>query len=111
MLSEAISGPESFIAEVAGDDHTFQMICFDVVFYCIACTFLSTNFANVQGVPEKTFFQNFSAGHIKTLIWAFWAIPDNFLLILGILGLPGNFGQIWAFWAILGILGNSAEKF
>ena len=56
----------------------------------------------VQGVPEKTFFQNFLAGHIKTLIWA----------ILGNLGISGQFfgnsghvGHSWAFWA------NSERKF
>ena len=61
----------------------------------------------IQGVSEETFFQNFSAEHIKTLIWAILGIlahsGRSFLLILSILGISGHFGQ---FWANLGIFGN-----
>ena len=55
---------------------------------------------------KKLSFRFFSAGHIKTQIWA----------ILGILGISGQFWVFWEFraflgisdqfWTILGILGN-----
>ena len=47
MVPQRISGPESFIANVAGDDNSLQMICFNVVFYSAAHAFFSTHFANV----------------------------------------------------------------
>ena len=37
--------PESFITEVAGDDNSFEMVCFNVIFDGTAHAFLSTNFA------------------------------------------------------------------
>ena len=45
---KTISGPESFVAEVAGDDDSFKMVCFNVIFYVWALTFLSTNFALIS---------------------------------------------------------------
>ena len=48
MWPERISGPESFIAEVAGDDDSFQVVCFNVIFYVPAMAFLSTHFANIS---------------------------------------------------------------
>ena len=45
MLSQTISGPECFVAEVAGDDDSFKMVCFNVIFYVPAMAFLSTNLA------------------------------------------------------------------
>ena len=47
MFPKTISRPESFIAEVAGDDDSFKMVCFNVIFYCVAHPLLSTNFANM----------------------------------------------------------------
>ena len=44
MVPKRISGPESFVAEVAGDDNSFEMVCFNVIFDGIALAFLSTNF-------------------------------------------------------------------
>ena len=40
-----ISRPESFITEVAGDDDSFKVVSFNVIFYSTAPAFLSTNFA------------------------------------------------------------------
>ena len=48
MFPKTISRPESFIAEVAGDDDSFKMVCFNVVFYVPAMAFLSTNFASIS---------------------------------------------------------------
>ena len=48
MLPQTISGPESFIAEVAGDDDSFKVVCFNVVFYVTAHVFLSTHFAAIS---------------------------------------------------------------
>ena len=45
MVPQTWSGPEFFIAEVAGDDDSFKMVCFNVIFYSNALAFLSTNFA------------------------------------------------------------------
>ena len=45
MFPKTISRPESFIAEVAGDDDSFKMVCFNVIFYVWGLAFLSTNFA------------------------------------------------------------------
>ena len=42
------SGPESFVAEVAGDDDSFEVVCFNVIFYDTAMAFFSTNFAAVS---------------------------------------------------------------
>ena len=47
MWPERISGPESFIAEVAGDDDSLNMVCFDVIFYGRAHAFLSTDLAPI----------------------------------------------------------------
>ena len=44
---QSISGPESFIAEAAWKDDSLEMVCFNVIFYCVACAFLSTHFAVV----------------------------------------------------------------
>ena len=43
MVSQGISGPERFIAVVAGDDNSFQMVCFYVVFYVCALALFSTH--------------------------------------------------------------------
>ena len=48
MLSKTRSGPESFVAKVAGDDNSFEMVCFNVIFYGTAHAFLSTNFAPIS---------------------------------------------------------------
>ena len=48
MWPERISGPESFIAEVAGDDDSLNMVCFNVIFYGAAHPFLSTYFASMS---------------------------------------------------------------
>ena len=48
MFPKTISRPESFIAEVAGDDDSFKMVCFNVIFYVLAPPFLSTNFAQMS---------------------------------------------------------------
>ena len=45
MSTKGISGPESFVTEVAGDDNPLKMVCFNVIFYVAAHVFLSTNFA------------------------------------------------------------------
>ena len=45
MKSLTISRPECFVAEVAGDDNSFEVVCFNVIFEGTAHTFLSTNFA------------------------------------------------------------------
>ena len=42
---KTISRPESFVTEVAGDDNSLKMVCFNVIFYVAAHVFLSTNFA------------------------------------------------------------------
>ena len=46
MRPQRISRPESFVAEVAGDDNSFKVICFNVIFYVRTMAFLSTDFAN-----------------------------------------------------------------
>ena len=43
-----MSRPESFIAEVAGDDDSFKMVCFNVIFYVTAFIFLFTYFALIS---------------------------------------------------------------
>ena len=48
MVPQSFSGPECFIAEVAGDDDSFKMVCFNVIFYVLAPPFLSTNFAQMS---------------------------------------------------------------
>ena len=45
MLPKRISGPESFVAEVAGDDDSFKMVCFNVIFYLSTMAFFSAYFA------------------------------------------------------------------
>ena len=47
MLPQIVNRPESFIAEIAGDDDSFKVVCFNVVFYGIAHAFFSTHFASV----------------------------------------------------------------
>ena len=42
---KTIPRPESFVTEVAGDDDSFEMVCFNVIFYVGASAFLSTDFA------------------------------------------------------------------
>ena len=46
MVYQIISVPESLIAVVAGDDYSFQMISFNVIFNSTAVTLLSTDFAH-----------------------------------------------------------------
>ena len=48
MLSQTISGPKCFVAEVAGDDNSFEMVCFNVIFYDVAHAFFSANFAPIS---------------------------------------------------------------
>ena len=45
---KTISRPESFVTEVAGDDDSFEMVCFNVIFYVIAFAFFSTHFASIS---------------------------------------------------------------
>ena len=45
---KTISRPESFVTEVAGDDDSFKVVCFNVIFYDIAPAFLSTDFAPIS---------------------------------------------------------------
>ena len=45
---KTISRPESFVTEVAGDDDSFEMVCFNVIFYVFMLAFLSTNFAPIS---------------------------------------------------------------
>ena len=48
MVPYRISGPESFIAEAARDDNALEMVCFNVIFYVPAHSFLSTHFAPIS---------------------------------------------------------------
>ena len=48
MVPQTVSGPECFIAEVAGDNNSFEVVCFNVIFYVPAHAFLSTNFAQIS---------------------------------------------------------------
>ena len=45
---KTISGPECFFAVVAGYGDSFQMVCFNVIFYVSAMAFLSTHFAPIS---------------------------------------------------------------
>ena len=45
---KTISRPESFVTEVAGDDDSFEVVCFNVIFYGTASAFLSTHFATMS---------------------------------------------------------------
>ena len=47
VLSQGISSSESFITGPAGKNGSFKVVCFNVVFYCISCAFLSTYLANI----------------------------------------------------------------
>ena len=47
-FSETISKTESFITEVAGDDNSFDVVCFNVIFYVSAMALFSTHFANIS---------------------------------------------------------------
>ena len=49
---KTISRPESFVTEVAGDDDSFEVVCFNVIFYVFALTFLSTNLAHFSKLPS-----------------------------------------------------------
>ena len=40
---EGMSVSESFVTEVAGDDDSFKVVCFNVIFYGFRLTFLPTN--------------------------------------------------------------------
>ena len=46
--SQSISRPERFLAEVAGDDNSFDVICLNVIFYGTSHPFLSTDFALIS---------------------------------------------------------------
>ncbi len=48
MVPQTWSGPEGFIAEVAGDDNSLEMVCLNVIFNGTGVAFLSTDFANVS---------------------------------------------------------------
>ena len=63
VMSQVLSGFECFIAEVAGDDDSFQMICFNVIFYSTASAFLSTHFAPVS--------QSILIGSVGTFVLTF----------------------------------------
>ena len=56
VLPKTISGPESFIAEIAGDDDSVQVVCFNVVFYVLAHAFFSTNFALISWLKSIRIF-------------------------------------------------------
>ena len=45
---KTISRPESFITEVAGDDNSFEMVCFNVISYVSDIALFSTHFANIS---------------------------------------------------------------
>ena len=45
---KTISRPESFITEVAGDDNSFEMVCFNVISNVSAMALFSTYFANIR---------------------------------------------------------------
>ena len=45
--SQSISRPERFIAEVAGDDNSLEMVCLNVIFYVAHVAFLSTHFTTI----------------------------------------------------------------
>ena len=48
MRPEWISVPKSFVAKVARNNNTIQMVCFNMILYGIALAFLSTNFATMS---------------------------------------------------------------
>ena len=48
VLSLRMSGPECLVTEVAGENDSFKMVAFNVIFYGIALPLLSTNFASVS---------------------------------------------------------------
>ena len=48
VLSEGMPGSARLIAEVAGDDDSFQVVCFNVIFYVAAHPFLSTHVAPIS---------------------------------------------------------------
>ena len=52
MVYQIISVPESLIAVVAGDDYSFQMISFNVIFNSTAVTLLSTDFAHKSSLKS-----------------------------------------------------------
>ena len=45
---KTISRPESFVTEVAGDDDSFEMVCFNVIFYVCVFALFSTHFAPIS---------------------------------------------------------------
>ena len=47
MLLVTIWRPECLIAEIAGDDDSFKVVCFNVIFYRTTLAFLSTNFTHI----------------------------------------------------------------
>ena len=50
MFPKSRSGPEGFLAEIAGNSNSFQMIGLNVVFDSFAFAFLSTHFASVRSL-------------------------------------------------------------
>ena len=53
---KTISGPESFVAEVAGDDDSFKVVCFNVIFYVTTMfVLLSTHFAPISKPSIENF--------------------------------------------------------
>ena len=48
MLPKTISRPECFVAKVAGDYDSFEVVCFNVIFYVSAMVLFSTHFANIS---------------------------------------------------------------
>ena len=52
VFSKPMSGPESFVAEVAGDDNSFEMVCFDVISYVSDMALFSTHFATYRNGRE-----------------------------------------------------------
>ena len=47
-VAQDVFGPESFVAEVAGDDDSFDMVCLNVIFYLCRKSLLSTHFAQIS---------------------------------------------------------------
>ena len=48
MFPKTISRPECFIAEIAGNNDSFEMVCFNVIFYVLALALFSTQFAPIS---------------------------------------------------------------
>ena len=63
VIVQGLSGPERFIAMVAGKNYSLNVVCFDVAFYNISFALLSTHFASMSlpmsiGVIALTFLSD-----------------------------------------------------